>query len=138
MLRISGVSEGIRVTVSTPQALLETDGLSKSFPITKGVLRRQVGVVRAVGSVSIRVRHGETLAIVGESGCGKTTLAKTIVRLYRPTTGRIVFGGQDITGFTERELKPIRRRMQMVFQDPASSLNPRKQVKDLLSEPLRA
>jgi oligopeptide transport system ATP-binding protein len=119
------------------QTLLQVDGLKVHFPLTEGVLmRRQVGAVRAVDDVSFEVRRGETFGIVGESGCGKSTTALTILRLIEPTAGRIVFDGEDITGWSQKQLRPLRQRMQMVYQDPYGSLNPRMTARDIIGEPL--
>jgi oligopeptide/dipeptide ABC transporter ATP-binding protein len=109
----------------------------QAFPARGGLLRRGRGAVRAVDDVSLQLRRGETLGLVGESGSGKTTLARTIVRLLEPTAGTIRFDGRDITQASRRELRPLRRRMQIVFQDPLASLNPRRRVSGILAAPLR-
>ncbi len=119
-----------------PEPLLAVRDLAKHFPLTQGVLfTRQVGAVRAVDGVSFDLRAGETLGIVGESGCGKSTVARLLVRLERPTAGRIAYRGRDITALSGRELKAVRRSVQMVFQDPYTSLNPRMTVADIVGEP---
>ncbi len=124
--------------MSTNGPLLELDGLKVYFPIKSGiVLDRHVGDIKAVDGVSLTIERGETLGLVGESGCGKSTVGRAILRLYEPTAGRIVFDGRDITHLSEKELRPLRRRMQMVFQDPFASLNPRHSVGRIVSEPLR-
>jgi oligopeptide/dipeptide ABC transporter ATP-binding protein len=116
--------------------LIEVRDLVKHFPLTKGVLlRKQVGAVQAVDGVSFDVFRGETLGIVGESGCGKSTTARLITRLLEPTSGTIVYRGRDIAHMSRNELKPLRRDMQMIFQDPYSSLNPRKTVGSIIGEP---
>jgi oligopeptide/dipeptide ABC transporter ATP-binding protein len=118
--------------------LVEVEHLKMYFPIKSGiVLDRHVGDVRAVDDISFEIRRGETLGLVGESGCGKSTVGRTLLRLYKPTGGRIVFDGQEITSFGERELQPLRRRMQIVFQDPFASLNPRHSVGRIIGEPIR-
>jgi oligopeptide/dipeptide ABC transporter ATP-binding protein len=119
--------------------LVELDDLRVWFPIKSGlVLDRHVGDIRAVDGVSLTIQRGETVGLVGESGCGKSTVGRTILRLYEPTDGRIVFDGEDITRLSEQRLRPLRRRMQMVFQDPFASLNPRHSVGRIVGEPLRA
>jgi peptide/nickel transport system ATP-binding protein len=120
------------------EPLVEIDDLRVWFKVTSGiVLDRHIGDVKAVDGVSFSIARGETVGLVGESGCGKSTLGRAILRLYAPTGGRIVFDGVDITKASENELHPIRRKMQMVFQDPYASLNPRHSVGRIVSEPLR-
>jgi oligopeptide transport system ATP-binding protein len=117
--------------------LLQLTDLQMYFPVTSGVLiSRHVGDVRAVDGVSLSIQKGETVGLVGESGCGKSTVGRTILRLYRPTGGRIVFQGQDITTAEGSTLRSVRRRMQMIFQDPYASLNPRMTAAGIVSEPL--
>jgi peptide/nickel transport system ATP-binding protein len=119
-------------------ALVQLEELKMHFPIKSGlVLDRHIGDIRAVDGVTLDIRKGETLGLVGESGCGKSTVGRAILRLYKPTSGRIVFDGQDITTANEGELRPLRRRMQVVFQDPYASLNPRHSVGRIIGEPLR-
>lgn len=117
--------------------LLIVEGLKTYFPVSSGLFGKTKQYVRAVDGVDFYVKKGETLGIVGESGCGKSTMGNTIIRLLEPTEGRIVFAGKDITRLSERELKKIRQDIQMVFQDPFSSLNPRMRVFDIIAEPLR-
>src|SRR5213594_72114 len=112
--------------LDTPMTLLDALGLVKYFPVTAGLLRRKVGDVKAVDGVNLTLKEGETLALVGETGSGKTTLGRLLVRLLTATNGQIVFEGRDITDLDEQALRPVRRQMQMVFQNPASSLNPRR------------
>jgi oligopeptide/dipeptide ABC transporter ATP-binding protein len=116
--------------------LLEVRGLVKHFPVRQGVFGRVTGQVRAVDGVSFEVWPGEVLGLVGESGCGKTTTGRCVLRLLEPSAGAIRFEGEDITHWPRRRLRPLRRRMQIVFQDPFSSLNPRLSVGSMLSEPL--
>ncbi|MHA6627517.1 ABC transporter ATP-binding protein [Pseudonocardia sichuanensis] len=118
--------------------LLEVTGLVKHFPITRGLLRRTVGHVRAVDGVSFRIAPGETVGLVGESGSGKSTVARLVLRLLDPTSGSIRFDGREIAGLSARELAPLRRRMQIVFQDPVSSFDPRMTVCSVITEPLEA
>jgi peptide/nickel transport system ATP-binding protein len=121
----------------TNGALLEIKQLKKWFPIHKGFTRRVSGNVHAVDDVSLSLAKGETLGLVGESGCGKSTLGRCIVRLLAPTSGEIVFDGQSIGQLRSRALRPIRRQMQMIFQDPYASLNPRKRVGTIISDPMK-
>ena len=118
-------------------AVLKVEDLVVHFPVTRGVLRRQVGLVKAVDGVSFTVRRGETLGLVGESGCGKTTVGRSIIRLYEPTAGTVCFLGQDITHLRERALRPVRRHMSLVFQDPSGALDPRQRAEDIVGEPLQ-
>ncbi len=117
--------------------LLVVEDLEKHFPVTRGIVfQKQVGAVRAVDGVSFRVREGETLGVVGESGCGKSTMARCIMRLIDPTGGRVVFRGRDITNLSRADMRPIRRELMMIFQDPYASLNSRKRVGFIVAEAL--
>jgi oligopeptide transport system ATP-binding protein len=117
--------------------LLQTRNLKMHFPIRSGLLQRTVGHVKAVDGVDLSVRRGETLGLVGESGCGKSTLARLILRLLEPTEGEVIFDGEDILGYDRKRMLDVRRNMQIVFQDPYASLNPRMTVGNIVSEPLR-
>ena len=119
------------------ETILEVNNLKMYFPVTKGLLSRKVADIKAVDDVSFDIRKGETLGLVGESGCGKTTVARTILRMYEPTDGQIMFQGHDITRMSLARMRPLRRDMPMIFQDPYSSLDPRQSVGDIVGEPLK-
>ncbi len=116
--------------------ILEVNNLSKRFPIKGGIFGREVGAVNAVNNVSFKIRRGETLGLVGESGCGKTTLGRSLLRLIEPTAGEVLFNGQNIVNYNATEMREIRRKMQIIFQDPYASLNPRMTIGGILSEPM--
>jgi oligopeptide/dipeptide ABC transporter ATP-binding protein len=118
------------------EILLSVKNLTKRFPIKGGILNREIGSVQAVTEVSFDIKKGETLGLVGESGCGKSTLGRSILRLIEPTAGQIIYGGRDITKISQDEMRKLRRKMQIIFQDPYASLNPRMTVEQILSEPL--
>jgi peptide/nickel transport system ATP-binding protein len=119
------------------EALLKVTGLVKHFPIKKGLLQRQVGAVQAVDGLTFDVRSGETLGVVGESGCGKSTMGRLITRLLEPTGGKVEFEGADITHLNTAQMRPLRRDIQMIFQDPYSSLNPRHTIGTIVGAPFR-
>jgi len=118
------------------EVLLHVDDLKMHFPIYRGVFQRQVGAVRAVDGVSFDVKRGETLGLVGESGCGKSTTGRTILQLYKPTSGAVTFDGTNLVTLKGEQMRQMRRKMQMIFQDPYASLNPRMTVAQLVGEPL--
>ncbi len=118
------------------EVLIQIKGLKKYFPITRGVLQRRVGDVKAVDDVTFDIYRGETLGLVGESGCGKSTTGRTLLQLYRPTAGRILLEGTDLAQLRRGKLQHMRRRMQMIFQDPYASLNPRMTVGSIVGEPM--
>ncbi|SDI57373.1 peptide/nickel transport system ATP-binding protein/oligopeptide transport system ATP-binding protein [Alteribacillus bidgolensis] len=120
----------------TKEKLVEVKNLKKYFPVKGGILKRTIGHVKAVENVTLSIYQGETLGLVGESGSGKSTLGHLILKLLDPTEGKIIFNGKDITSYSQRKIRPYRKNMQMIFQDPYSSLNPRMSVGDLIEEPL--
>lgn len=122
--------------MSENNVLLKVDQLVKHFPIMAGVFQRQVGVVHAVDGITFAIRRGETFGLVGESGCGKSTAGRTILQLYRPTSGHVYFNEIDLAGLKGEDLRQMRQRMQMIFQDPYASLNPRMTIREIVGEPL--
>jgi oligopeptide transport system ATP-binding protein len=135
---VSTTIEKRKHTDANREVILQVTDLKKHFPITSGVIvQRQVGAVRAVDGVSFNVYKGETLGLVGESGCGKSTTGRTVLQLYRPTSGSVQFEGKELTTMKGEELRKMRQRMQIIFQDPYASLNPRMTVGNIISEPLR-
>ncbi len=123
--------------MSINEILLEVKGLKMHFPLTQGIIiQRQVGAVKAVDGLNFFIRRGETLGLVGESGCGKSTTGRAILQLYRPTAGQVLFEGQDLCKMGGERLRQMRRRMQMIFQDPYASLNPRMTVGNIIGEPM--
>ncbi|MBW1996529.1 MAG: ATP-binding cassette domain-containing protein [Deltaproteobacteria bacterium] len=131
------MSRRIPVSELENQRLVEVKDLKMYFPVTRGLMRRKVAEVKAVDGVSFFIERGETLGLVGESGSGKTTVGRCILRLYRPTGGKIFFEGKDITHLRESELRPLRRKMSLVFQDPYGSLDPRQSAGSIVGEPLK-
>ena len=131
------VDDAIHERAGEGEEILRIEGLVKHFPIRAGILKRTVGHIHAVDGVDLAIKAGETLGLVGESGCGKTTLSRTVIKLTEPTGGKILFNGRDITRFNRRQMRDVRREMQIVFQDPYASLNPRMTVRDIVGEPLR-
>lgn len=122
--------------MANKEVLLRVEDLKKHFPIKRGVIQRIVGYVHAVDGISFEIRRGETLGLVGESGCGKTTTGRTILQLYKPTAGKVIMNGKDLTQMRGEEMRIMRRQIQMIFQDPYASLNPRMTVEEIVGEPL--
>jgi peptide/nickel transport system ATP-binding protein/oligopeptide transport system ATP-binding protein len=122
--------------VAARGSLLSVEDVKVHFPVRSGLMLRQTGKVKAVDGVSLEIGEGKTVGLVGESGCGKSTLAKAVVRLLKPDEGTVTFGGTEITALSPRVLRPFRREMQMIFQDPVESLNPRQSVRQIIEEPL--
>ena len=124
--------------MSSSEVLLRVDHLVKHFPITRGIIiQRKVGAVHAVDDVSFEIYKGETLGLVGESGCGKSTTGRTILQLYRPTSGHVYYGDIDLASIKGEDLRKMRKKMQMIFQDPYASLNPRMTVGEIIGEPMQ-
>jgi peptide/nickel transport system ATP-binding protein len=136
---MTAISEAAQAatTSGSDDFMLEIDGLEMHFPITRGLLKRRVGEIKAVDGVSFKLRRGETLGLVGESGCGKTTIGRCISRLYKPTGGRIWFDGKEISAIPEKEFRPLRRKISVIFQDPYGSLDPRQTAGSIVGEPLK-
>ena len=132
-----GSPQALPTGAGRSRTFLVTDNIGKYFPVRARLFGKTGRFVRAVDGVTLRIRRGETMGLVGESGCGKSTLGRLMLRLVDPTFGRVVFEGRDITPLSQRELRPLRRRMQIIFQDPYSSLNPRMTVREIVGEAIR-
>lgn len=125
------------MTPAEADIILEVNNLKMYFPVTAGILRRQVGEVKAVDDISFKIKRGKTMGLVGESGCGKTTVGRCILRIYQPTSGQIIFEGQDIANLSLAEVRVLRREIQLIFQDPYGSLDPRKSAGSIVGEALK-
>jgi oligopeptide transport system ATP-binding protein len=124
--------------MNNAETIIAVKGLKKYFPITQGIVfQKEIGAVKAVDDVNFEICRGETLGLVGESGCGKTTTGRTLIQLYRPTAGQVLFNGVDLTHIKDKELRQLRSRLQMIFQDPFASLNPRWTISRIIAEPLK-
>ena len=125
-------------TTKKNEILVNVENLKMHFPVTSGVImQREIGQVKAVDDVSFFVRKGETLGLVGESGCGKTTTGRAVLQLYKPTSGKVQFNGQELTELNANEMRAMRKEVQIIFQDPYGSLNPRMSAGDIIGEPLK-
>ena len=133
---LAGLPMESKLDKSLNNTLVTINDLKQYFPVTRGVLRRKIADIKAVDGVSFKINRGETLGLVGESGSGKTTTGQAILQIERPTGGKIFFEGADITGIGRKEIRNLRRQMQMIFQDPYSSLDPRMKVADIIGEPI--
>ena len=136
MSPVMPISQRNHMSQNENDVVLDVSGLKMYFPVTKGLLRRKIAEVKAVDNVSFQVKRDETLGLVGESGCGKTTVGRCVLRLYQPTDGKIVFEGKDISLLPESKLRPLRNRMALIFQDPYGSLDPRQSAGSIVGEPL--
>ena len=136
MTKLEKVSRRTDLAPYQQEVLIQANNVKKYFPIKGGILKRTIGHLKAVDGVSLQIHKGETLGIVGESGSGKTTLGRVLLRLLKPTDGQIIFNGVDITNLSNSRLQPLRKDMQIIFQDPFASLNPRMSVEELIEEPL--
>ena len=133
----TSATNGAPAAAPTGEIILEVKNLKMYFPVTQGIIfQRKIADIKAVDGLNLFIRKGETLGLVGESGCGKTTTGRAILQLYRPTAGEVFFEGTDLTKLTNSQIRPLRRRMQIIFQDPSGSLNPRMTVESALIEPM--
>jgi peptide/nickel transport system ATP-binding protein len=124
------------VNAQTSEVILDVQDMKMYFPVTRGLLRKHVADVKAVDGVTFKLKRGETLGLVGESGCGKTTVGRCVIRLYQPTGGKVIYEGEDISSLPERKIRPLRSKIALIFQDPYSSLDPRQSAGNIVGEPL--